>query len=296
MKKVKKPKSKNKKRADLMNQDRFQKEKQDKQMSAAITLGVTVALLFAFMFWVGLSGMVPPPDEPQWKTVGRIDFGTDALGALKVNNFQDPSPRPSDKPKSNPKPKKTETKPKSEVSDPAPKQNKSETQSDNTVVESKTETQPKETTTNNPKPKTENATTDETSDPNKSDNKPDSNPKSDGGSNQGDTDKTGNKGNPKSKVLDINGAFQFGDGIGGEGGRAPLKLPLEDYNIQKEGRITFDFIISPSGDVVFVKARSNTQPALAEIGKKNIKKWKFQEVDPGRGRLKTSVTITFRLR
>lgn len=281
---------------DAMNQNREQKEKQDKQMSAAITLGISVALLFAFMFWVGLTGMVPPPDEPQWKTVGRIDFGTDALGALKVNNFQDPSPKPADKPKSNPKPKKTETNPKPQVSDPAPKQNKSTTESDQTVVESTNPTPPNPTPTNNPKPKTEDATTDQTADPNKSDTKPNDNPKSDGGSNHGDTDKTGNKGNPKSKVLDINGAFQFGDGIGGEGGRAPLSLPLEDYNIQKEGRITFDFIISTNGEVVYVKARSNTQPELAELGKKNIKKWKFEEVDPGRGRLKTSVTITFRLR
>ncbi len=279
-----------------MNQNRVKKEKQDKQMSAAITLGISVALLFAFMFWVGLTGMVPPPDEPQWKTVGRIDFGTDALGALKVNNFQDPSPTPSDKPKSDPKPEKAETNPKPIVSDPPPKQDKSTTESDNTVVESEKPTPQNPQPKTDPKPKTDKATSTETSDPNKSDNKSNSNPKNDGGSNQGDTDQTGNKGNPKSKVLDINGAFQFGDGIGGEGGRAPLALPLEDYNIQKEGRITFDFIISPTGEVVYVKARSNTQPELAEIGKNNIKKWKFQEVDPGQGRLKTSVTITFRLR
>ena len=284
-------------RFEWMDRDRSKREKQDKQMSAAITLGISVALLFAFMFWVGLTGMVPPPDEPQWKTVGRIDFGTDRLGAMKVNNFQDPSPRPADRPKTNPQPKKTETRPKPQVSDPAPKQNKSTTESTNTVVESETPTPPKPTNTNNPKPKSENTPkTSPAADPNKTDSRPDKSSNQDGGSNDGNTGKTGNKGNPKSKVLDINGAFQFGEGIGGADGRAPLSLPLEDYNIQKEGRITFDFIISPSGEVVYVKARSNTQPELAELGKRNIKKWKFEEVDPGRGRLKTNVTITFRLR
>ncbi len=279
-----------------MDQARVRKEKQDKQRAAAITLGISATLLFSFMFWVGLSGMVPPPDEPQWKTVGRIDFGTDALGAMDVNNFQEPSPMPSENLKSDPKPEPFETNPQPKSPDPPPKQDKSMTNSENTVVESQNPAPPNTKPKNNPKPKADNANMHETSDPNKSDSQSNNNPKSDGGSNQGDTDQTGNKGNPEAKVLDQNGAFQFGDGIGGEGGRAPLALPLEDYNIQKEGRITFDFIISPTGEVVYVKARSNTQPELADIGKRNIKKWRFQEVDPGQGRLKTSVTITFRLR
>jgi|GEM_PF-4034179 len=279
-----------------MNQERVKREKQDKQLSAAITGGTTVLLLFSFMFWVGFSGLVPPPGEPEWKTVGRIDFGVDNLGAKKVNNFQDPSPTPADRPKSNPKPKVVETNPKPKVSNPPPKQNPSNTESENTVTESKDPTPPNPKPVTNPTPEKADNSSEDSSDPNKTPEEPNNSNDKPGGSDHGDSNKPGNKGNPKSKVLDINGSFEFGDGIGGEGGRGPLALPLENYNIQKEGRITFDFIIATSGDVVYVKARTNTQPALAEIGKRNIKNWKFEEVDPGRGKLRTSVTITFRLK
>lgn len=280
-----------------MKQEREKHEKQDKQLSVAITAGTTVLLLFSFMFWVGFSGMVPPPGEPAWKTVGRIDFGVDNLGSKKINNFEDPSPTPADRPKANPKPKVSETNPKPKVSNPPPKQNISNTESENTVQESTEPTPP------NPKPETtpapvkpEETSTQEATDPNKTPDKINPSNNTGGGSDHGDTDKTGNKGNPKSKVLDINGSFEFGDGIGGEGGRGPLALPLKNYNIQKEGRITFDFVIAPSGEVVYVKARTTTQPELAAIGKANIKNWKFEEVDPGKGKLRTSVTITFRLK
>ena len=272
-------------------------ERRDQQVSFAISGGIVVLLLFFSMFWMAFQGTIPPIDEPQWKTVGRIDFGLDNKGRKDVNNFEKPSPTPADRPKTQPKKKITETQPKESVSNPPPKNNTSKTESQNTVQESTTETPPKPENNTQPTPKTENTSNENSNNPNKSDNSQEtSNAANNGGSDHGDTDQLGNRGNPKSPVLDDNGMFQFGDGIGGEGGRSPLDLPLPKYNIQKEGRITYTFVIAPSGEVVFVKPHSTPHMDLADIGKKAIQKWRFTEVDPGQGNLKTTVTITFRLK
>lgn len=272
-------------------------EKRDKQVSFAISSGIVVLLLFFSMFWMAFQGSVPPIEEPQWKTVGRIDFGFDNKGRKAVNNFEKPSPTPADRPKTKPKPEKTETQPKEVVSNPPPKTNTSNTTSDNKVQESTQETPAKPDNNTKPTPKTDNKSNENSNNPNKSDTREETSdsPKN-GGSDHGDSNQLGNRGNPKSPVLDDNGMFQFGDGIGGEGGRSPLDLPLPKYNIQKEGRITYTFVIAPSGEVVFVKPHSTPHMDLADIGKDAIKKWRFTEVDPSQGNLKTTVTITFRLK
>lgn len=273
------------------------RERKDQQVAMLTAAGTSLLLLFVSMFWVAFQGTIPPIDQPQWKTVGRIDFGFDNKGRKSVNNFERPSENPSDNPKSDPKPVKAETQPKEVVSNPPPKTNPSTTTSDNKVQESTLPTPPKTEYATNPTPKTENTTNENSNNPNKSEtNTQNATNSNTGGSDHGDSDQLGNRGNPKSPVLDDKGMFEFGPGIGGAGGRSPLDLPLPKYNIQKEGRITYDFVIAPSGEVVFVKARSTPHMDLADIGRDAIKNWRFTEVDPSQGNVKTSVTITFRLK
>lgn len=281
----------------LMDQEIRKLEKRDKQISFAISSGIVVLLLFFSMFWMAFQGSIPPIEEPQWKTVGRIDFGIDNKGQKNINNFEKPSPTPADRPKTQPKKKITETQPKESVSNPPPKTTTSKTESENTVQESTQEPTTKPENNTQPTPKTENNSNENSNNPTKSDNSQEtSNTPKAGGSDHGDSNDPGNRGNPKSTVLDDKGMFQFGDGIGGEGGRSPLDLPLPKYNVQKEGRITYTFVIAPSGEVVFVRPHSTPHMDLADIGKKAIQKWRFTEVDPGQGNLKTTVTITFRLK
>ena len=97
-------------------------------------------------------------------------------------------------------------------------------------------------------------------------------------------------------MLNENGLFKWGNGIGGAGGRRPLKTELKGYNVQLEEKITFEITIDPNGDVIFVKAPFAVHQELVAIGKANIKTWKFSETDPGAGNLKTTVSISFRLK
>lgn len=280
----------------IMERELKASERKNSTISMAISLGVVVLILFISMFWRGWG---PPPEVEfsEWETIGRVDFGTDALGALAVNNFQAPSPTPADRPKTNPKPKQVQNPPQEVAATPPPTQDKSNTQSDNRVQENTNPTPPTPETNPSPTPKTDQSANETPSPPNRSDNSNnETSSQETGGSNQGDSGKTGNRGNPNANVLDDKGMFEFGDGIGGPGGRRPVEIPLPKYNIQKEGRVTYSFIVLPSGEVVNVRAMSTPHPDLAEIGKAAIKKWRFSETDPSAGNLRTTVTITFRLK
>ncbi len=273
------------------------KERRDKQISGAISGGIVVILLFLSMFWPGW-GLPPKIEQTEWETIGRVDFGTDALGRLAVNNFQQPSPTPADRPKTQPtKQQPVENPAPQEASTPPPEQPKSTTESDNKVQENTNPAPNQQETVADPTPKTETPTNNTPSPPNRDDNNSNETATNEtGGSNQGDTNQDGNRGNPNANVLDDNGMFEFGDGVGGPGGRRPLDIPLPKYNIQKEGRVTYSFYILPSGETANIRAMSTPHMDLAEIGKQAIKNWRFSETDPGAGNLKTTVTITFRLK
>lgn len=271
-------------------------EKKNQQISFAATTGLSALLLFLSMFWVAFAGMVPPIEEQKWKTVGYLaDFGNMKQGSKKVNNFRKPSEKPADKPKADPKPVEKETPVKPKVSTPV-KNVKSTTASKEVVTEVKTKpvVKPKTEPVVKPKvtPKTE-AKTNPT--PTKSTPKTTPTKANSGGSNDGNSNTTGNKGHPDSKVLNEKGMFKFGKGIGGSGGRVPLGLPLPKYDVKQEAKITYTFVIAPSGEVIYVKPEWTTHTQLAKIGADAIKKWRFSEIEEGSGNLRTTVTITFRL-
>lgn len=287
---------KNAKRTEeLLKQENEKLEKRDKQISFAVSTGLIAILMFFSMFWMAFQGTIPPIDEPQWKTVGRIDFGFDNKGRKEVNNFHKPSDTPADKPKGQVKPKKVETTPPKTVSNPPPKVIESTAQSDQEVAKPVDTPKPTENSNPDPSPKTDPDKSTPTTDPTKSDPVIDPDAQFGGGSDHGDSKDPGNRGNPDAQVLDNDGMFEFGDGITGPGGRSPLDLPLPTYNSQQEGKVRFSFIIAPSGEVVFVKAMPTPHLELAEIGKKAIKRWRFSQIEESRGNLKTTVTITFRL-
>lgn len=267
-------------------------ERKDKFVGIASSSLIFLILLIALLFWFAKAGLVMGIQEPEWKTIGIIgpggmDYGTDLMGSGDVNNFHDPSPTPGDRPKAvgstqandNPSPSANNGGPS------APTETGNITQTDPSPVNANSGTS--ESTSEKPNP---NATG-----PGKPNNATNSNNVG-GGSNDGETNTVGNHGDPRATVLNPNGLFSFGNGIGGDGGRVPIKTELSGYNVQLEEKIKFEIIIDPNGDVVHVRAPFAINQELVEIGKANIKKWKFSETDPGAGNLKTWVTISFRLK
>ncbi|MEM0996193.1 MAG: hypothetical protein AAGN35_03900 [Bacteroidota bacterium] len=281
---------------EKMQAEQQRDERRNRNIALTISLSISVILFGLTMFWVAFAGTVPPMEEPEWRTIGTFaaDFGTDALGKKDINNFRKPSPTPADRPKTPPKKTPTETPRPAKVSPPT-----SPAMESNTETEVTTEA-PQPTKTETPAPETPATQPDATPVKETSQESP-RNPSNtasnseSGGSDDGDTDKTGNHGNPKAQVLG-EGMFEFGNGIGGNGGRMPLAIKMPEYNVQNEARIKFRFVISPSGEVILVKPEMTTHTDLARIGAAAIKKWRFSQVEPSRGNLKTSVTITFRLK
>ena len=121
------------------------------------------------------------------------------------------------------------------------------------------------------------------------------------GSNQGNGDGVGNSGSPDVEVIDPNALYTFGTGSdGGVKGRSWLNpSSLGSYDSQEEGRITFEFTISPSGRVLFVKPVGvYTTPDLVRIGKERIQKFRFSALPPNTAQVNQKVryTITFKLK
>lgn len=269
-------------------------ERQDKVIGLISSMGLAVIAFIALLFWFANAGLVMGIEEPEWKTIaiigpGGMDYGTDLLGRSDVNNFHAPSEHPADR-----EPAPTNS------SDPSASNSNNNSSSgtpstSGVITQNHTETgvtansgQQNSTPPVKPDPKA-------TGNGNPTNNTP-SNNVTGGGSDDGNTNQLGNHGDPRATVLNPNGLFAFGEGIGGTGGRMPLKTELSGYNIQLEEKIRFDITIDPSGDVIFVKAPFAIHQELVEIGKANIKKWKFSETDPSAGNLKTTVTISFRLK
>lgn len=267
-------------------------EKKDKVVGIVSSTAIAIVLFLALLFWFANAGLVMGIDEPEWKTVGLIepgaDYGTDMLGQKDINNFYAPSANAANRPPA----------PASSDNNSAPAAATSTASA--TPASSGAITQDKEdvgafansgkentTPTTNP-----NATGTPGEKPTNS--KPGTT--NGGGSNDGNTDKLGNTGHPEATVLNENGLFKFGNGIGGAGGRRVVRTELKGYNIQLEEKITFEITIDPNGDVIFAKAPDAIHQELVAIGKANFKNWKFSETDPAAGNLKTTVTIAFRLK
>lgn len=269
-------------------------ERKDKRVGMLSSMAFALILFISLLYWFANAGLVMGIEEPEWKTValigpGGMDYGTDLMGRKDVNNFFAPSENPADRP---PSPNSS--------SDPSPSPANNNNSSASTPAPTGTVTQSEES------PIKANSGQQENADPKKPDPKatgtgsannhqPTQNTTG-GGSDDGETNQLGNHGDPRATVLNPNGLFAFGEGIGGTGGRMPLKTELSGYNVQLEEKIKFEITIDPSGDVIFVRAPFAIHQELVEIGKANIKKWKFSETDPNAGNLKTSVTISFRLK
>lgn len=269
--------------------DRLQDiEKKDKVIGLVASMSFAVVLTLALMWWFGRAGLVMGIVEPEWKTIAVFDpgadYGTDNLGSSDINNFRDPSPNASDNPPSN-----------NASNNAASSSNNSETSADPAAKGNLTQVgeSPSESPTGKPDGSPTGSPTGSGSDQPKNNN--DTGPNG-GGSNDGETDKVGNTGHPDAKVLNENGLFTFGNGIGGAGGRKPLKTELKGYNVQLEEKIKFEITIDPNGDVIFVRALGALHQELVDIGKENIRRWKFDDTDPSVGNLKTTVTISFKLK
>lgn len=270
----------------------LERQKEDERKNVFIALGVTgliSGLLLVFsLFWLAVSGQIPEIDQPIWKTIAFLpaaDYGTDNNGRKEVNNFERPSETPADRPKTQPT-ANNNANPEPVKSSPSPN-HESNTNSEQSVNSSPTPSKDNTQSTNNninSNPSENNTPKENNVSPTKANT---------GGSDDGNTNTLGNHGNPKAQVLNPNGSFEFGNGIGGPGGRMPVKTDLKGYNMQMEEKIRFDIIVAPSGEVIYCKAKYALHPELAAIGKENIMKWKFSE---GEENLKTFVVVSFRLK
>jgi hypothetical protein len=267
-------------------------EHKDKIVGIISASSIGIVLFLSLLWWISSAGLVMGIDEPEWKTIGLIgpggmDYGTDDLGSGEVNNFYAPSENPANRP---PSPSSSNANESSSAATNAgastPAATGVITGNEETGVTANSGQQENPTPTK-PDPKatgTGNGTSNTGSN------------NTAGGSNDGNTNTVGNHGDPRSTVLNPDGKFAWGVGIGGTGGRMPIKTELTGYNVQLEEKIRFEITIDPSGDVIFVRAPFAINQELVAIGKENIKKWKFSETDPSAGNLKTTVTISFRLK
>lgn len=246
-------------------------EQQRSRRSLIATTGIMLALLILTYWWTIIYGEVPNPEENQWLTAGRIDFGDMTEGSQEVNNFLAPAENPAEEPAQT---KTAESTP---------------TSNEDPLVSS---AEPSEVTTpaEEEKPKKKTVKRKRTAETLGSE--------SSGGSNHGDKSSgTGNRGTPDSPVLDPAGLYAWGTGEGnGLNGRVPLALPQPKYEVDEETKITFEITISPDGRVKSVTAKTlGVSPELKKAGIDAIKKWRFNAIDTGKNQ-KTRVTIRFKLK
>jgi hypothetical protein len=253
--------------------------KKDRKIAIVVSMAAVAAIFLLGLAWSALMGPVPVFEVPEWETIAMFepgaDYGIDDKGSSDINNFQAPSPNASnDNPPSN--------------DNASPKPTNAVTPAGDLTQHTDGTPDVKET------PNSDTKGTNTTTGPATPTDNPGKNPN--GGSNDGNTNQVGNTGHPEATVLNENGRFKWGNGIGGPDGRRPVSTQLKGYNIQKEDKITYDIVISPEGEVLMAKAKFFTSPELAQIGKNNILNWKFSETDPSAGNLKTTVEITFKLK
>ncbi len=241
-------------------------EQQIKIKSLIYTFLITLVLILLAWFWVIMRDTIPPKDENPYEVVGRVDFGNFTSGSQNKNTFSDPG-----------------------VQETAPPQEPTQESTENI----ETTPQPSETSVN-----TSQNTSEET---------PQKQPQEEqieeeglfelGESNEGDNASgVGNEGRPDSPVLDPNGLYSFGNGENGLQGRVPLSLPAPEYNVNREAKITYEFVINPAGNVIKVRPVTySTATELINAGKRAIYKWKFNRIHSDKNQT-AKVTITFKLK
>lgn len=285
-------------------------ERKNERISAVITTIIVIILLLISLLWTAYRYHVPPIGEKNYEVLGAIDFGDYKNGSKNINNFERAVENPT------PQPRQVEAapQPQVDVQDNAPQPIEHITNpapSPVTIPEPtpapdpvpdptppKVETQPVPDPT--PEPVKEEPVETPAPEPTLDDDFLFNN---DGqsGSNQGNGDGVGNSGTPDTEVLDPNAVYTFGTGSdGGVKGRSWLNpSALTNYDSQEEGSVTFEFTISPSGQVVFVKPVGvYTTPDLIRIGKERIEKFRFSALPPNTRQVNQKVryTIKFKLK
>ena len=258
-------------------------ENKNQKKSATITASLaTLLFLFAY-FWVAIYSPIPPPNlrEKHYELVGSMDYGDWTEGSQNINTFEKSSPKPD---QNKPAPTPTE---KPKLPDPTPPDEKQNLTEDN--PESPIKEKPK------PKPKIK------PKDKIKPQEKEKLQPKiteNSGGANHGNktNNETGNRGRPDSPVLDPNGLYSFGTGGDGLNGRVAIATPSPKYTEQQETKVTFEFVIAPSGNVKSVRpTKLGSSPALVNAAKTALFKWKFNKIEADNDQ-KVKVTFTFKLK
>ena len=231
--------------------------------SAVITTIITLLIFILAWLWIVERDTIPPKDENPYEVVGRIDFGNFTSGSDNKNTFEEVGVQQETQPTHQTSPQTEEV---ITTPEPAPT-------SQNASEETSTQqTQPQEEI--DPEALFEL-----------------------GESNEGENETgLGNEGTPDSPVLDPKGLYQFGNGKNGLQGRIPLSLPQPEYTVDKETRITYEFVISPAGNVISVKPITySTATELINAGKRAIYKWKFNRINSNKNQT-ARVTITFKLK
>jgi hypothetical protein len=264
--------------------DKIQRaERRNISRSALISAGLMTVTFLLGWIWVANFRVLFPEQKKEYVLVGMTevgmglaDFGNNVNGSGDDNNFHAPSATPG-----------AGTPGHSELSANVPTPNPSNTQTVTTTQPTAPEIQadgPKQSDSPNSTTSNNNNT-----DPNKTGT---GGNEQNTGSNHGTGDQIGDRGSPDAHVLNNDGMFAFGDGLGN---RKYLELARPVYAAQQEGVLTFEFIIAPEGHVKFVKAPVSSNTALVKAGKDAIYKWKFEPIDGG-GDQTSKVTITFRLK
>jgi outer membrane biosynthesis protein TonB len=242
----------------------------------ALVVGILVGLLFIPFTLIEIKLPIPPDPEERFVTVGRIDFGNYTNGSQNINTFEPPRPNPVKN-----QPVKAETPPK--VKTPV-KAAEPLTQEEKSEVAEPAKPEPKPT----PKPVPQ---------PTPAPTPRNSSPTSSGGSNHGDAASgTGNRGTPKSKVLDDNGLYTLGDGIAAEGlgnrGLINEFRPMSCGDCGESGKIVFVVTIAPDGRVIQVRTKRDpgvpkSKPLLISA----LKRLRFDPIPAGESNQEVTITV-----
>lgn len=299
-------------------------ERKNRNVSIGVTLLMVILFLFLCFFWYAMRSKELQAEEQLMAVVGvdgigdgggaHPDFGDGREGGQNVNNFDpavaNPTPgKMNNSGASSPPPAPAATTP------PAKADAKQDLTSDEDSHTTAPPTAPKKDDKKNPKPATTATATTATTPPKTSTTPPKTtssqantgtstgtSTSTGGGSNHGNNPGgVGNAGNPDIKTLDPDGIYDFGSGGGtggGLGNRKPISLAKPRYDVQEEGKVTFEFVITPDGNVPFVKALPSNKLKLKELGIEAIQKWKFSKLPPNAEQKNQTlrVTITFKLK
>jgi outer membrane biosynthesis protein TonB len=285
-------------------------EKRNERISAVATTIIMLLFLLSMMMWWAYRQRVPPPGEiKQFEVLGSIDFGDYKNGSRNINNFEraveNPTPPPPQQAappveeapaeESNPTPIEQITNPApSPVSVPKPEPVKQPDPKPTPPkpVETPKPTPPKETPTKPQETESTQPAQEEALEFDLNDGTT--------GSNQGDSESgTGNSGSPDVPVINPDALYTFGTGTdGGVQGRSWLNpSQFTKYDSQEEGEVLFEFTISPSGRVIFVRPVGvYTTPELVRIGKERIEKFRFSALPPGSAQVNQKVRYKIRFK